>query len=144
MNKYILAMIFSASTTILAAQTPVKKSEVPDAVVKSYLSQNSNGAKDSVWEKEIITIYKVKHTSENRIYESQYSSDGKWIKTFTMINQDEIPVLVMNQLKTSYPEFTIERSMIELSNNGKMYAIELRKGKDVVLEYFLMNGKVYR
>ena len=95
-------------------------------------------------EKEIITIYKVKHTSENRIYESQYSSDGKWIKTFTMINQDEIPVLVMNQLKTSYPEFTIERSMIELSNNGKMYAIELRKGKDVVLEYFLMNGKVYR
>lgn len=144
MNKITLAIVLCTSATALFAQTPVKKNEVPEAVIKSYVSQNSNGVKDTVWEKEIITLYKVKHVSDNRLYESQYTSDGKWLKTYTVINQEELPVLVMNQLKTTYPEFTIQRCMIELSNNGKLYAIELRKGKDSVMEYFLMSGKAYR
>lgn len=144
MKKVLLAILFVSAGFWAQAQTAVKKSDVPDPVVKAYLSQNSNGGNDTIWEKEIVTIYKVKHREGNRQYESQYHSDGSWIKTYTVIGTDELPVLVVNQLRTSYPEYTISKATIELSGNGKLYAVELRKGKDVIMEYFLMNGKLYR
>ena len=37
----------------------VKVQQVPEEVRKAYLSQNSNGVNDTIWEKEFITIYKV-------------------------------------------------------------------------------------
>jgi hypothetical protein len=148
MKNYLLLLATCCCFQVFAQNTPVsnkiKQSEVPAEVVSAYLSQNSNGKKDTIWEKDYITIYKVKYLDENRIYESQYSSDGKWIKTYTIIEADELPVLVMNQVKTSYPEFAISRVMIELSNNGKLYAVELQKNKRIVTEYFLMNGRAFK
>lgn len=149
MKNYVLFVIVGfISTGIWAQQTPqankVSRTEVPLAVVEAYLSQNSGGKNDTIWERDYITIYKVKYVDENRTYESQYSSDGKWIKTFTIIGLDELPLLVMNQVRTSYPEFTVSKAMIELSSNGKLYAVELLKGKRLVTEYFLMNGKAFK
>jgi hypothetical protein len=149
MKNYILLLITGfISTGVFAQQAPqtgkVSRSEVPQAVVEAYLSQNSMGKNDTLWEKDYITIYKVKYLDENRVYESQYSSDGKWIKTYTIIAVDELPVLVMNQVRTSYPEFTVNKAMIELSSNGKLYAVELQRGKRMVTEYFLMNGKAFK
>lgn len=144
MNKILLTLILSAASTALFAQIKVKKSEVPDAVVKAYLTQNSNGTKDTLWEKEVISIYKVKFMEDNRVYESQYSSDGQWIKTYTTITQDELPMLAMNHLRTTYPEFSIKQCTIVLNNNGKLYMVDLQKGNNVITEQFLMSGKVFR
>lgn len=144
MNKIILTVILSAVSTVLFAQIKVKKSEVPDAVVKAYLNQNSNGSKDTFWEKEVISIYKVKFMEDNRLYESQYSSDGHWIKTYTTITQDELPMLAMNHIRATYPEFSIKQCTIVLNNNGKLYMVDLQKGNNVITEQFLMSGKVFR
>lgn len=147
MKKLLFTSIFAALGFAAFAQTnssqPVKKSAVPEPVIKSYMSQNSGGANDSLWEKETITIYKVKYIDNNRTYESQFNTDGKWIRTYTVIDINELPVLVVNQLKTTYPEYTITKAMIELSNNGKLYAVEITKGKNILTEYFLMNGKSF-
>lgn len=144
MNKTLLTLILSAASTAVFAQVQVKKNEVPEAVVKAYLNQNSKGAQDTTWEKEVISIYKVKFMDENRQYESQYSSDGQWIKTHTKISQDELPMLAMNHLKATYPEFAIKQCSIVLNNNGKLYVVELQKGKNTITEQFLMSGKVFR
>jgi hypothetical protein len=128
----------------LQAQQPVKVKEVPEAVKKSYISQNSTGAKDTLWEKQMITIYKVKFMDGNQQYEAQYYEDGKWIKTFTQIAISELPLLAINQLKTTYPEFTITSATIELSEKGRLYAVELKKGKSTIIEYFYSNGSLYR
>ena len=147
MKKIFFSTILSVLGFVAIAQTntslPIKKSAVPEPVIKSYLSQNSLGTKDTLWEKETITIFKVKYIDNNRTFESQYSADGKWIRTITIIDVNELPVLVVNQLKTTYPEFGITKAMIELSSNGKLYAVEITKGQNILMEYFLMNGKSY-
>jgi hypothetical protein len=139
----ILSVLGYAAMAQAGTNQPLKKSAVPEPVIKSYLSQNSGGATDTIWEKETITIYKVKYIDNNRTYESQFSADGKWIKTFTIIDANELPVLVVNQLKTTYPEYGISKAMIELSSNGKLYAVEITKGKNTLIEYFLMNGRSF-
>lgn len=149
MKKYFLFVMCNiAVVVVFAQQNPVSKkinkSQVPGVVVQSYLSQNSNGVNDTIWEQDFITIYKVKYVDENRVYESQYSNDGKWIRTYTVISTDELPLLVVNQIRTSYQGYEIIKSMIELSNNGKLYAVDLQRGKSTVTEYFLMNGKAYK
>lgn len=143
--KYITLLILSLIVGgQLQAQQPVKVKEVPEAVKKSYISQNSTGAKDTLWEKQMITIYKVKFMDGNQQYEAQYYEDGKWIKTFTQIAISELPLLAINQLKTTYPEFTITSATIELSEKGRLYAVELKKGKSTIIEYFYSNGSLYR
>lgn len=149
MKKYFLFVLFNiAVAVVFAQQNPVakkiNKSQVPAAVVQSYLSQNSNGTNDTIWEQDFIAVYKVKYVDENRVYESQFSNDGKWIRTFTVISTDELPLLVVNQIRTSYQGYEITKSMIELSNNGKLYAVDLQRGKSTVTEYFLMNGKAFK
>lgn len=146
MKKILLLTLLTGSAFLANAQQSnnIKKSQVPAAVIKSYLSQNSMGTNDTLWETETVTIYKVKHQEENRTYTYEYKADGNWLRTYTILGLDELPVLVINQLQTSYPEYTITKAMIELSSNGKLYAIELQRGQTKVMEYFLMSGKLYR
>jgi uncharacterized protein YkuJ len=142
--KKLLTILFALSATAAFAQVKINKNEVPEPVLKAYINQNYNGDKDTTWEKEVIHIYKVKYVENNRVYESQYSADGQWIKTHTIITQDEIPMLAMNHIRTTYPEYSIKQASIVLNNNGKLYVVELQKGKSILVEQFLMNGKVFR
>ncbi len=146
MKKLVLLTLLASGTYLANAQqhNPIKKSQVPASVIKSYLSQNSTGNNDTLWETETVTIYKVRHKEENREYVYEYKADGNWLRTYTIIWLEELPVLVVNQIQTSYPEYTITKAMIELSSNGKLYAIELQRGQTKVTEYFLMSGKLYR
>jgi hypothetical protein len=146
MKKIVLLTLLACGTYLANAQqhNPIKKSQVPAAVIKSYLSQNSTGNNDTLWETETVTIYKVRHKEENREYVYEYKADGNWLRTYTILGLEELPVLVVNQIQTSYPEYTITKAMIELSSNGKLYAIELQRGQTKVTEYFLMSGKLYR
>ncbi len=120
------------------------KKEIPNAVVKSYLSQNSKGAQDSVWSKETVTIYKVYFVDDGKRYEAQYVEDGKWIKTFTKVSQIDLLPNITGQIIDLYPDHKIAKSYIELNNDGKFYAIDLEKGKDKITVYFTPSGKFFK
>lgn len=146
MKKILIASLLIAPAFICKAQQQarIKKSAVPESVIKSYASQNSAGVNDTLWETETVTIYKVRHKEDGRESVWEYNSVGNWLRTYTIIGTEELPLLVLNQIQTMYPEYIIKKAMIELSSNGKMYAVNLQRGNDQVTEYFLMNGKLYR
>ncbi len=143
MNKIIcvLALIL-ASTAIYAQQ--VSRNDLPPAVLRSYLSQNSKGALDSVWSKNIVTIYKVNYIDEGMRYEAQYFEDGRWIKTFTEIPQTDLLKGITNQIIDLYPGHRIKRVTIELNNDGKFYSVDLIKGNDKITLYFLTSGQMVK
>jgi hypothetical protein len=139
MNKIVASFLLFLATGSLYAQQ-VGKQDVPPAVLRSYISQNSRGALDSAWSKSIVTIYKVNYVDEGKRYEAQYFEDGKWIKTFTEIPQTDLMKGVTNQIIDLYPNHRIIRVTIELNNDGKFYAVDLAKGNDRITVYFLMSG----
>lgn len=144
MKKLLFVSTLLLAGSIASAQSTVAKKDVPAAVVKSYLSQNSKGAQDSVWSKETITVYRVHYIDDGKRYESQYFSDGRWIKTFTEITQAELPPNIISQLPDLYPGSSIKRAYIELNNDGKFYALDLMKNKDEITIYFTPGGKFFR
>ncbi|MBW7844448.1 MAG: hypothetical protein H3C45_02140 [Bacteroidia bacterium] len=146
MNKLLLlpVLLFTAYYCNAQQKSTVNKKNIPEAVLKAYSTQNSAGALDTLWETEYIPIYKVKHIENERESIWEYSAKGDWIRTYTNIGIDELPLLVINQIQTSYPGYTIKTAQIELSNNGKMYAIILVKNAQEITKYFLMSGKLYR
>jgi len=123
------------------AQAPIQKKDVPAEVIKSYLSQNSKGAQDSVWTKETVTIYKVYYMDGGKRYESHYFGDGKWIKTFTEMPTADLLPAITRQVGELYPGHAILKSYIELNNDGKFYAVDLKKNNDEITIYFYTNGK---
>jgi hypothetical protein len=139
--KKLLTLTLILTSVAVWAQTPLKSNEVPAAVLKNYYLQNSKGAKDSVWIKEQVTIYKVNYIDEGQRYEAQYFANGDWIKTYTEIKQTDLPVGVTNQMMTMYPGYSISKSFIELNNDGKFYVLDLVRGKDAISIYFSMSGK---
>lgn len=146
MNKlFVLSATLFACAATVSAQTPVKTNEVPPAVLKTYYSQNSKGAKDSLWVKEIITVYKVTYIEDGTRYEAQYFSNGDWIKTWNEIPMDNVPTTVINQLGTLYPGYKATKAYNELNNDGKFYVIDIeRGGKDNMSIYFTPSGKFFK
>lgn len=119
----------------------ITKSQLPKAVWQAYLSQNSGGQLDTVWQKEFVPIYKVNFTSGNKKLTASYTHDGNWINTLEKIELADLPVSVINQVSTKYAGFEITNCQIELSNNGKLYAITLTKADKTVVDYYQMDGR---
>lgn len=144
MKQTILTAIMALMGYGVFAQITIPKKEVPNEVIKSYLSQNSKGAQDSVWSKETISIYKVYFMDDGKRYESHYFGDGRWIKTFTEISQLDLLPNITNQIIDLYPGHKINKAYIELNNDGKLYAVDLTKGKDEITIYFTSSGKFFK
>lgn len=141
MKKYLAFVTLLFLSFAGFAQNTLSKNDVPKAVINSYLSQNSNGAKDSMWSKEEITVYKVHYNDNGQRYEANYFSDGRWIKTYTEIEISALPQNLINQVNAIYPNHKILKAYIELNNDGKFYATDLVQGSDKMTIYFTMAGK---
>ncbi len=144
MKKLLFVFCLSLVAAFNGYAQQISKKDVPAPIIKSYLSQNSKGVQDSVWSKEVIAIYKVNYMDDGKPYEAQYFEDGRWIKTFTEITQSELHPAIAAQLTQHYPNYKIEKSFIELNNDGKFYAVDLARGKDKLYVYFQMSGKMVR
>ncbi len=141
MKKYFTILTFSLFTFAGFAQNNISRNDVPKAVLNSYISQNSKGTTDSLWSKEVISIYKVYYVDNGQHYEANYFADGRWIKTYTEIELSALPANVVKQANAIYPSHKIVKAYIELNNDGKFYATDLAKGNDKMTIYFTMGGK---
>jgi hypothetical protein len=146
MKKLLLSFALAMFMFSMAQAQQISKKDVPPQVLKSYMSQNSKGTLDSVWSKQVMSIYKVNYTDEGRKYEAQYLEDGGWVKTFTEITPGELLPAINNQITQLYPTYKVARAFIELNNEGKFYAVDLlnANGKDKLYVYFLMSGKIVK
>lgn len=140
MKKVLFAALLLCGVSVAYAQN-INKREVPTAVMRSYVSQNSRGALDSVWSRTTVTIYKVNYIDEGKRYEAQYFEDGGWIKTYTEIPQTELLPGIIKQISELYPGHKVAKAYVELNNDGKFYTVDLEKGADKITIYFLMSGK---
>ena len=141
MKKHFTVIFLLVITFSGFAQNTISKSDVPKAVINSYISQNSKGVTDSVWSKEVISIYKVKYNDNGQSYEANYFADGRWIKTYTEIELSALPMNIIKQVGIIYPNHKIVKAFIELNNDGKFYATDLIQGNDKMTIYFTMGGK---
>jgi hypothetical protein len=115
----------------------------PDQVKKSF-EMNYSTIKNPNWEKQEIVVYKATYMDNGVAYETYYTSEGQWLRTYNAIRETELPVQITNQLTTIYKAFQIARTGMELNNEGKFYLVQLENGKDRMTLYFNMSGKLVK
>ena len=111
MKKCLTIILLSFITATGFAQNTISRNEVPKPVIQSYISQNSNGITDSIWSKEVISIYKVQYNDNGQRYEANYFSDGRWIKTYTEIELSALPINIVKQVNIIYPNHKIVKAV---------------------------------
>ncbi|HLP32021.1 MAG TPA: hypothetical protein VK202_01035, partial [Bacteroidia bacterium] len=102
---------------------------VPETVKKSF-EMNYSAVKQANWEKQEIIVYKATYVENGITYETFYTSEGQWLRTYNAIKETDLPVQITNQVTSIYKTFQIAKTGMELNNEGKFYLIHLENGKD--------------
>lgn len=135
----LMAMGLLLITWKANAQTVV----IPETVKKSF-EMNYSAVKQANWEKQEIIVYKATYVENGISYETFYTSEGQWLRTYNAIKETDLPVQITNQVTTIYKTFQIAKTGMELNNEGKFYLILLENGKDRMTLYFNMSGKLVK
>lgn len=138
----ILAILMVAVMIITqsCAQTTAEK-DVP-AKVKTTFSQKFPNAKRIKWDKENETEWEVEFKLDGKEYSANFTSDGTWKETEYEIKETEIPIEVKNILDNEFAGYEIDEVEILETTEGKLYEIELEKGKSEIEVTIDPSGKV--
>jgi len=133
-------LLFTAGMAISKAQN-VKTKDVP-APVRSAFSDQYPAATDISW-KMAGTNYHVSFDVMNVDYKATYSPDGKVVSYQKEITNGDLPRLIADQVKTSYPGKGID-SVEWVNTLGTVsYKIEL-KGKPEKTVWYGADGKLIK
>ena len=119
---FLVAVFMSTTACAQSAKNlPVK--------VKSSFNQKFPGAQKVKWGKENATEWEAEFTLNNKAYSANFNSNGNWVETEYLINEKEIPAVVVATLSNKYPGCKIKTAEITESAKGNVFAFELLKGK---------------
>ncbi len=141
MKNLILVIAVSALISLnLSAHT---NENVP-ATVKTAFSQKFATATDVKWGKESETEWEVEFKLDGKSYSANYDLKGEWLETEYAITANEIPAAIKTIVDKEYAGYKIKESEISETAKGKVYELEMVKGKKKVEVAFDMNGKLIK
>ena len=112
-----------------------KAQDVPPAVKTAFEKAFPNTTVKK-WDKE-DNDYEANFSKDGKTMSATFDANGAWKETETDIKVAELPVSVVNYIKTNYKDAGIKEAAIIESKDGKMYEAEV-KDKDLLFD---MNGK---
>lgn len=140
--KHILSTLCLLMACSVFAQKKVAESSVDSKVTKAYYRDNSKHSGVDEWS-EYPDKYTVvfKDNDEGVVYTYAYSKDGQWISRTYPVNFSTLSSEINQNLTNRYPDYKISSVIIEISDAGKFYVIDLTKdGAESLRAYYLMSG----
>lgn len=134
-----LCMLLACS---VFAQKKISEKSVNSKVVEAYFRDNSKHSSKDEWS-EYPDKYTVvfKDNEEGFVYTYSYSKDGQWLSRTRPVDSSMLTREVNQDLATRYPDYKISTLLIEISDAGKFYVIDLAKdGAEPMRAYYLMSG----
>jgi hypothetical protein len=156
MKKMMLCsiiMIASFISTITAKEVGIRDEKVPQIVQNEF----RNKYHDAIVKKWMVnnSTYKVIYKLNSKECKSSFDADGKWLRTTSVINWENLPEAVKAGLrKTAYKDWTIygllqidyfngTKNYALLVDNANQYTTEDQDGfKEIYKVYFSPHGKL--
>lgn len=107
---------------LICARLIAQRSDLPQAIDSSFSVKYPN-ASNVNWYTNSFT-YKIEFEAESIYYTAVYLVSGKWVKTTSTLESDQIPSKIKTIVAEKYPELEIsEAEYIENNVNEKFYRI---------------------
>ena len=141
--KLLILSLFFISISAMA-QEKIEESAVPSSVVNA-LKKRYSDIKKSNWEKK-DDHYFCNFISEEQTYKSEFTAEGGWLNTTSIISAKEAPGLMINLVKSDYKEYKIKLVLSVKKSNGENYYLTTIKREGVnqpsIDLYFDLGGKL--
>lgn len=125
-NLLVLSLLF-----VFLACT--ERDEVPAAVLEAFTASHPN-VTDVDWEPEDDGTYEVEFEFQDAEFAERYRADGQLIESATELDEQQLPVAVMQSIARQYPDYEIEDVDQLTSADGRIsYRIEL-EGDDLEMD----------
>ncbi len=124
MKKYtfILTAFFLAISFTAFSQTNVP------AVVKTAFGKKFPTVKKADWGKEGKTNWEAEFELKEKEMSANFDLQGNWTETETDLEEDAVPAVVMNVLKTKFAGYKVKDAAFTETPKFSAYEIVIKKG----------------
>ncbi|WP_369048372.1 PepSY-like domain-containing protein [Tenacibaculum sp. UWU-22] len=120
-----------------------QKRTVPEKA-KAAFQQKYPGVKKVKWSQENEKEWEAEFKMNGKRYSSNFSSEGEWLEFEYRIKKSQIPELIKQTLDSEFSGYKIEKAEISQTSKGKLYEVELEKGKSEIEAVINTDGKVVK
>lgn len=139
---FILLGAVMLSTTTFAQK--ISEAKVPTAVLVSFKTKFPAAMK-TTWEMENKSEYEAEFMLDKTKYSAKFAKSGKWMETETEIKIAELPKEVGQTIAKEFAGFTVEEAeKAETANNGTVYEVKVKKGKQIYDVMVAASGKTLK
>ena len=137
-------IFFVALTMIFSYVNSFAQTKTKNAAVLAFNLKFPNATKVN-WEKENATEYEANFLLDGKKHSANYSTDGKWLETESIITFSELPEMVQNSFNLQHKGAKVKlSSKIENYKIQNYYEIEVRKGLKTIEYFYTADGKSFK
>lgn len=141
-STLILLGAVMLSTTSFAQK--IAENKIPTAVLVSFKTKFPAATK-ATWEMENKSEYEADFMLDEKKHSAKFAKSGKWMETETEIKIAELPNAVSQTIAKEFAGFTVEEAeKAETSNNGTVYEVKVKKGKEIYDVMVAASGKTLK
>lgn len=142
--KSILLLLGTLMLNLTVAAQKIQESKVPTAVLISFKTKFHDATKTS-WEIENNSEYEAEFLIDRTKQSAKFAKSGKWLKTKSEINTDELPKEVSQTITKEFAGFKIEKAeKADTLNNGTVYEVIVKKDMKTYDVTIAASGKTLR
>ncbi|CAM3563154.1 hypothetical protein FSS13T_06690 [Flavobacterium saliperosum S13] len=142
--KSILIFIATAMLNTTAFAQKITENKIPTAVLVSFKTKFPAATK-TTWEMENKSEYEAEFMIDRTKHSAKFTKSGKWMETETEIKIAELPKEVSQTIAKEFAGFSVEKAnMAETSNNGTVYKVKVKKGKEIYNVTVTASGKTLK
>lgn len=135
MKKIILVL---AAAMLIGSTVSAQPGKKLPAAVKTAFEQKFPGAQNVEWGKENASEWEAEFVSGRIKMSANYSVDGKWLETESVIPVSQLPAEVAAAVAKSFPgKKVLEADKIERVGKGSLFEVVINTGtkkKEIMLD----------
>jgi len=135
----VIGLILSASAVCEHAADPVSDK------VKQAFQKEFEKATNTTWMyQKDKHVYHARFQYKGETVEAFYDEEGSLLSTARFISENQLPILVMKQMSTDYPDYIV-RQVVEFTNESQTtYIVSSYNSKETLVVKYYTNGDSQR
>ncbi len=132
------ANVSSAQVSDVSEPAKVEANQLPPTI-NSTFSSKYQGVKNVDWSMENET-YKAKFNKDGKDMYAEFTPEGEWLETATMVEKDKLPAAIPTYLQQNYADYTVGKSKLIETEEENTYEVKVVKDSEETSLFFDEEG----